>query len=532
VLLLFGATGLLLLIACANVANLTLARMMQRERELAVRSALGASRWRLFQQVATEAVVVASLAFACATGIAHAGLSLLVSFAARVSPRVNEISLNGEVMLFCGAVSLVAALLAYLLPVQSAIGNLVGSTRQGGHGATAGKSRTRARGLLVTAQVALSFVLLTGAGLLFRSFLMVSSVELGAKPERVVVMTVSPNWSNIRDGNQFRQFFENVLRRVREVPGVSMAGVGARVPLNQRLPFLRNFVIEGQSDADRNARPVLDLASAGPGYFEALGIPLLRGRVIAGQDHSEAPLVAVASDSFARHHWPSQDPIGRRVSLDGGRRWISIIGVVGDVRHYGLERDATEQLYTSFSQGAGGTNIVIRTAMDPASLLPQFRQAVYAVDAESAIASLETMEWIRAESLAPRRVTTMLLGLFSGITLLITLAGISGVAALVVSQKLPEIGIRLALGAKPGQMVAMLLGQQMRMVMLGVVIGVTASLALTKWLSTFLYRTQAADPLTYTTVVALVVVATALACLVPARRAAWTDPLKSLRSDA
>lgn len=532
-LMLFGATALVVLIACANIANLTIARMMQRHRELAIRASLGASRGRLMQQLAVEGLLVGSMACLFALVLAKQTMTLLGPFAKRFSSRAAEIEIDQTVLFFCIGVTLLTALLAYLLPAQPALRNLITATREGSQGSTAGSRQIRVRGALVCAQVALSFLLLTGAGLLLRSFVQLTNTDAGVQADRVLSMEVSPNWSKIDDNAKFRGLFEDLVQRVRNSPGVASAGIGSKIPLDQRMPMplLRNVIIEGQMLPEDAPKPILDVGIVAPGYFETLRVRLLRGRLFRDGDGPGAQDVAMVNDTAARHYWQGQDPVGRRISFDNGKSWRTIVGVMSDVRQYGLDQDATDEVYIPFAQAPGGTSVMIRTATDPNSMMRQLRQLLYDIDPDHAIASMRTLEEIRTESLAPQRTIAMLLGLFSALTLAIMVAGVGGVAALSVAQRKSEIGIRVACGARPGQIVSMVLRQHLWFVLVGVAVGVCASISLGKLLSAFLYRTEPTDLLTFAGACLLIVTVGAMACWMPARRAAAVDPLICLRTE-
>jgi len=530
--MLFGATALVVLIACANIANLTIARMMQRHRELAIRASLGATRGRLIQQLAVEGLLVGAGACAFALLLAHQTLSLLAPFAKRFSTRSDEIQVDTTVLLFCIGVTLLTALLAYLLPAQPALRNLIAAAREGSQGTTSSGGHMHARGLLVGAQVALSFLLLMGAGLLTRSFVHLINTEAGVQADKVLSMEVSPNWSKINDPVKFRGLFDSLIERVRTSPGVTTAGIGSKVPLNQRLPFLRNVVLEGQTLADDAPRPMLDASVVGPGYFETLRVPLLRGRLFDDSDGKDSQPVVMVNEAAARRLWPAGvDCVGRRISFDGGSTWRTIVGVMSNVRQYGLDREATEEVFFPFAQSPGGTTVVVRTATEPSALTRQLRQSLHDLDPDHAVAAIRTLEEIRTESLAPQRTITALIGLFSVLTLGIMVAGVGGVAALSVAQRKAEIGIRVACGARPGQIIAMVIRQHLRFVVLGIVLGIAASLAMGSLIRVFLYRTEPYDPVTFTGACVLILAVGALACWMPARRAAQVDPLICLRAE-
>ena len=472
-LVLLCTAGLVLLLACANTANLTLARLMRRERELALRAALGASRGRLIRQLLTENMLLALIGGVVGVLLAAWSIKLLVNFAARFTPRAAEISPDNTALLFTLVVSVATGLVFGLLPALSLRQNLVPSLKEGSGQTAVSAGRRRLRGALVVAQVAVSFVLLIGAGLMLRSLFKLQEVNPGFDPERVLVMRVTANWSKYTTGQQYRS-------------------------------------------AD---------------YFRTIRLPLLSGRLFTEGDDAQAPQVAMINQTLARHRWGDEDPVGKRISFNEGRNWVTIIGVVGDVRQYGLNREPTDELYRPVRQTNGAGNLLVRTTAAPAVMAPQLRQAVYGVDPENAIDQVQTLERVRHESIASPRLTTVLLGLFAALALLITAAGIAGVMALTVSQRTHEIGIRMALGASAISVLRMVLRQGLTLVLLGLALGVAGAFALTRLMSTLLFAVEPTDPLTWLMVaLALAAVAT-LACFVPARRATLIDSLTALRSE-
>jgi putative ABC transport system permease protein len=529
-LVLLGAAGLVLLIACANVANLMLARLIRRERELSVRAALGAGRARLVRQLLTESTLLSLLGGGLGLLLAGLGLELLKAFAARFTPRAAEVGIDGPTLLFTFAVAVLTGVAFGALPALAAKENLVTSLKEGGQ-STASPGRQRARGLMVVCQVAVSFVLLIGAGLMLRSFVKLQQVEGGFDAERVLTMRVTLDFDKYTTAQQVRAFFHSLLDRVRAQPGVVSAAVAFTFPLNQSAPLNNGFLIEGRPLAEGDPRPVADFRSASPDYFQAVGIPLVRGRLFDAHDHENAQPVVLINQSMARHRWNNEDPVGRRVSFDNGQTWATVVGVVGDVKQYGLEREATDELYRPFAQAPFGQTLVVRTAAEPLALARQVREAVTAVDPEQAVDRVQTLEQVRENSLAAPRLTAALIGLFAALALAITLAGVSGVIALTVSQRTREIGVRLALGATPGGVLAMILRQGMRLVLIGLALGAAGALAFARLMGSLLFGVGPTDALTYAGVSLAFVAVAAVACLIPARRATRIDPMIALRSE-
>ncbi len=534
-LVLLCTAGLVLLLACANTANLTLARLMRRERELAVRAALGATQGRLIRQLLTESMLLAIIGGALGVLLAAGSIKLLVRFAARFTPRAAEISLDNTVLLFTLIISVITGLVFGLLPALSLRQNLVPSLREGSGQTTVSPGRQRLRAALVVAQVAVSFVLLIGAGLMLRSLFKLQEVNPGFDPERVLVMRVTANWSRYTTGQQYRDLSLRLVERVQSLPGVLSAAMASTYPLNPlglaNGPFNVNFQIEGRTPNPNEPTPQVDYRVASTDYFRTIHLPLISGRLFTESDDVQAQQVAVINQTLARHRWGNEDPVGKRISFDQGRNWVTIIGVVGDVRQYGLNREPSDELYRPVRQTSGAGNLVVRTAVTPAVMIQQLRQAVYAVDPENAIDQVQTLETVRSESLASPRLTTVLLGLVAALAVLITAAGIAGVMALTVSQRTHEIGIRMALGASASSVLRLVLRQGLALVLIGLALGVAGAFALTRLMSTLLFAVEPTDPLTWLAVALVLAAVAALACFVPARRATLIDPLTALRSE-
>lgn len=534
-LVLLGTAGLVLLLACANVANLTLSRVMRREREMALRSSLGASRGRLVRQLLTENTLLSLLGGLFGIGFAALSLQLLISFAERFTPRASEITLDGFVLLFTVIVSVVTGVAFGLLPALATRTNLALTLKEGSGQASAGALRQRLRSGLVVAQVAISFMLLIGAGLMMRSFIKLQQVSAGFDPEKVLVMRTSPNWSKYSTAQQYRDFSQHLLEKVKTVPGVLTAAMTTNYPLNPQGiangPSKRNFIIEGQANADTEQLPYADPRIISPDYFLTLRQPLVKGRFFTAADHEKAMQVAIINQALARHRWGNDDPLGKRISFDRGTTWLTIVGIVGDSKSYGLTQEAADEAYAPIAQAGGAGFLLIRSAADPVSLVRQLRAAVYDLDAETAIDHVRTLEESRSEALASPRLTTLLLGLFAVLALLITATGLAGVIALSVSQRTHELGIRLALGASPRNILLMVLRQGMQLVLLGLGVGLLGALALTRVMNKLLFAVAPTDPLTWLAVSVVLAVVAALACFVPARRVTLIDPLQALRSE-
>jgi putative ABC transport system permease protein len=529
-LVLLGAAGFVLLIACANVANLNLSRMVRRERELAVRAALGAGRVRMFRQLLTESSLVALIGGGLGLLFSWGALNLLVSFAARFTPRAREIHLDGTVLLFTLVVAVLTSLLSGTAPALAARQTVVGGLKEGGAQSTMGRGRHRMRSLLIVAQVAVSFVLLIGAGLMLRSFAKLQHVDPGFQPENVLTMQIGLNFTKYNTSDKQRAFFESFLDKVEAQSGVKSAAASMMIPLTTGMTMMGDFQIEGQARMPGQAPPVADFRVISPNYFETLHIPILEGRAFTRADRPGVPDIAIVNRSAARHFWGAQDPVGKRFSVDGGKAWIQIAGVAGDVRQYGLDKDPVDEIYVPLAQSPLLDGIlVIKTAGEPMSMARSVIELLYAIDPNQPAARVRSLEQVRAESVAAPRLTTNLLGLFALLALAIAATGIGGVMALAVGQRRHEIGVRMAVGARPGEILRMILGQGMALALLGVGLGLFGALWLTHLLEQLLFEVTPTDPLTYVGVAAVLGLAALAACYIPARRAAHVDPIIALR---
>jgi putative ABC transport system permease protein len=531
-LVLLGTAGLVLLIACANVANLALARIMRREQEMAVRAALGANRRRLIRQLLTESTLLSLAGGALGLLLASASVELLVRFIRPFTTRAAEVSMSSAVLLFALAVSVVTGLVFGSVPAFAQRLNLVNSMKEGGASSTGRNSRHRLRNTLVVAQVALSFMLLIGAGLMARSFIQLQQVNAGYNPDHILTANVPLNFSKIHSDKDIVNFFDRVMTKLQGAPGVVAVGLNSGAPLQPGQHAFNNaFMIEGRQNDKRDAPPVADLNFASAGSFKLLGIPLVSGRLFTPHDNADAPRVLIVNQSLARHYFPHEDPVGHRVSGDG-KDWLMIVGVVGDVRYYGLDKEALDTVYVPTAQEPmmAGT-LLLKTAGDPMNYVQPVQQAVYSVDPEQPVNGFRTLEELRGESMVQSRLTMLLLSLFAGVALIIAATGLSGVIALMVSQRTREIGIRMALGAQSTEVLRNVLGHGMRIVGLGLAAGVAAALALTRLMRALLYNTPANDLLTFVAVALVFLAAGFLASYVPARRVTKVDPLIALRSE-
>ena len=529
-LLLIGTTAFVLLIACANIANLMLARLTRRSREMALRAALGADRVRLFRQMLTEGGLLALAGGALGLALAAGTMRLLTAFAARFTPRAEEIALDGEVLAFTLAVCLLTGIAFAVLPALPSRVNLVSALKEGG-AAVSGGGSTRIRAALVVAQVAVSMVLLVGAGLMLRSLLELQSVNPGFDSQRVLTMTLDLNWSRYTDNNLIQGFHDRLHSRLAGQPGVVSTASTLTFPLDGHRRFNFNFLIEGQPPAEEGAQPLGDLRSASPEYFPTLGIPLVTGRLFTPSDGPTSTQVAIVNQALARRYFARESPVGKRISADTGKTWITIVGVVGDVRHYGLQSEPTDEVYLPFAQlPIRESTFLIRTTADPAAMARRISAEVLAIDAGQPVANVQTLEEVRGEALASPRLTTTLILLFALLALCITAAGLGGVVAFSVSQRTQEIGVRMALGAGRGEVLGMVLREGLRLVGVGLVLGALAAALLSRLMSGLLFQVETTDPIAFGGMALVLLLIAAAACLVPARRATTVDPLVALRA--
>ncbi len=522
---LFGAVGFLLLIACVNVANLMLTRATARERELAVRAALGAGPGRLVGQLLTESLVLALLGGVFGVLLAVWGTELLVAFSVKQLPRLREVRVDGAVMAFAMGATLFTGVLFGLLPAWRARSpQLAPVLKAAGRGMT-GTGGARLRGALVVAEVALAVVLMAGAGLAVRSLMSLLSVEPGFRPEGAVVVS----FSSSPGARQRDQYLAEVLERVREVPGVQVAGTAKNLPLEgagEPAPL----VLAGQPPESAADAPRVRHLHVSNDYFRALGIPLLRGRAFTSQDSRDAPPVLMVNEAFVRRFFPGQDAVGK------GIQWSDdvapIVGVVGDVRQESLSEPAPPLVYIHVLQNTrSSVNLVVRGQGDPLQLASAVRQAIWSVNPDQTITRITTLEEVVGGSVARPRLIASLLGLFAVLALVLGAVGIYGVLAYTVGQRQREIGVRLALGARPAEVLSMVLRSGMRLAGLGVALGVAGALALSQVMGSILYGVAPHDPLAFGAAAVLLLGVALVACLVPARRAMRVDPAVSLRAE-
>jgi putative ABC transport system permease protein len=533
-LILLGAVGLVLLIACANVANLLLARAAIRQKEIALRVALGARRWRLLRQFLTESVLLATIGGTLGLAIAFGGLLLLRSFIPENISQAREITLDLKVLGFTFLVSILTGLIFGLAPaIQAVRMNQSETLKEGGRDSVTGRSGKRLRGLLVTAEVAVSLVLLIAAGLLINSFLRLRNTDPGFRVDHLLTMKVELPYPKYEQAQRRNEFFNNVVQRVQSIAGVRSAAVTVNLPLYRQGNSI-SIQIAGRPEPPPGQEPIIVTRMISPGYFETMGIPLVSGRQLTDHDTEKSPNVVVISETMARRYWPGEDAIGKRIAagrVTSDADWIQVIGVVKDVHQFELSADPKPQMYLSYRQAEffWPEDLVVRTDVDPASLAATVRNAVWEIDKEQPVSNIRTMEDILADSIARQRFSMLLLGVFAGVALLLAAVGIYGVMSYSVAQRTHEIGIRMALGAQTSAVLKLAVGYGLKLVVAGVVIGLVAAFVLTRLMSTLLFGITATDPATFALISLLLIAVAAIASYIPARRATKVDPLIALR---
>jgi putative ABC transport system permease protein len=532
-LLLLATAGFVLAIACANVANLTLVRFIRRRNELVVRSALGAGRGQLIRQLLTESVLLSLAGAALGMVIPFAARGTLTSFAARFTPRAQEIEINLAVLGFAALVSILTGVLFGTLPIFAVLGKLSAGLRsRGGAVAQATAGRRRLEHGLVVAQLAISLVLLVAAGLSARSLLALRGVQAGFEPAGVLTLRLTPSRDKYTNAELIRNFDDAVLERARQLPGVTAAALATTFPLNAGQPFAQAFQIEGQAVGPNELRPQAEVRIASADYFRTIGVPVLRGRSFNADDRSDSPPVVLINESLARRLWAGRDPLGARISNNNGQTWATIVGVMGDVRQYGLEAPPVDEVYVPHSQAPIlGGRLLLQTRGEPERLTQSALAMIRSIDPTVPVDQIQTLDQVRDNSMAARKLTATLLLLFAGVALAIAAVGMGGVLAFSVSQRTQEIGVRMALGARQTSVLGMILKQGGLLVGAGLTAGVLGSIGLTRFMSRFVFGVEPLDIVTFAIVCPLLAGVGLAACLGPARRASAIDPMIALRAD-
>jgi putative ABC transport system permease protein len=534
-LVLMAAVGFVLLIACANIANLSLARTTERNRELAVRTAMGASRFRLIRQLLTESMLLAMIGGALGLFVAYGVANAVSKVSTSSVPRVDTVSIDGGVLLFTLGISLVTGLFFGLFPAWHASRSDIGETmKEGGRSGTAGAGKKRVRSVLVVAEVSISLVLLVGAGLMIKSFYRVMQADPGFNSAGVLTGQYSLPNSTYKDAASRRQFENQLTAKLQSIPGVQ--AVGLKQPLMGG--FQTGYMIEGRPKPDPGKAPSTDISRITPGALEAMGVPLLQGRYFTSADNETSESVCIVDISMAQTQWPGANPIGKHVSVSGRNNdpndpdWMKVVGVVAHTKNYGVDQPSRVETYRPMAQApTSGGNVVLRAKNNPTSLAGPARDAMFAIDANVPLSQVRELGEIVDENVAPRRLSVLLLSAFAALALVLSAVGIYGVMSYMVTQRTQEIGVRIALGAQRGDVMRLVLRNGMALLLVGLGIGLAGALALSRFLQSLLFEVKSTDIMTFASVPFLLAVVAFLACYLPARRATLVDPVIALRND-
>ena len=528
---LLAAVGVVILIACANVANLLLVRASVREKEIAIRSAMGAGRGRLVAQMLAESLVLALSGGVLGVALAYLAIGPIQTLGASSIPRVLDVTLDRSVLTFAFVISVATGLLFGLAPAWQVSRGAVGTVLKEGGRSSATAGGRWVRSTLLVAEVALSIVLLVGATLLLRSFARLTAIDPGFKAENVLTFRVALPQASYPQPHHRVQFFDRLIDRLQGTPGIEAAGMSQVLPL--RGDYVLSFVIQGRPPLPPGQGNSANHRVVSPGYFKALGVPLLRGRLLSDIDTEKSPMVAVVDEAFVTRHFPDEDPIGRGIDIGNGTDgFYEIVGVVGNVHYDGLDAEADATMYVPFKQDVfSAMAMLIRTSGDPAAQAGTVRQILREIDGTLPAYGITPLEEVVSDSVSQRRFSMLLLGLFALVALFLAAVGLYGVVAYTVSQRTQEIGVRMAIGAQRGDVLRMVLGGGMKLAALGTLIGIAASLAFASYIASLLYGITAFDPASYIVTAAVLLVVAALACFVPARRAMAVDPLVALRQE-
>ena len=530
--MLFGAVAFVLLIACANVANLLLARAAYRQREIAVRTALGASRLRIVRQLLTESVLLSVVSGVIGIGLSVWLTKLLIALSPPNSPRFDEISINWQVFAFAFGLTILAGLLFGLVPaLQGSRTNLNDTLKESGRSGAPGGTRNRVGSLLIVSEVALSFVLLAGAGLLIKSFMHLREISPGFQPDNVLAVRVTLPPGKYKQGEPRAQIYQQLVAQVKTVPGVQSAGAVLSLPLGgDTFNVGRGVLLDGRPPHPDNATNAMYLVIT-PDYFQTLQIPLKQGRAFTDYDNSQSAKVVIVNETMARQQWPGESPIGKRFSIWRDEKFSrEVVGVVGDTKA-SLDKEGEQQMYVPYAQDAnwGSLSLVVRTQGDPSAVAASVREALRSVDKGVATYNLKTMNDVVSISAAPRRLPMLLLSAFAGVAMLLAMLGIYGITSYYVTQRTHEIGVRMALGAQIADVLKLVLRRAMLLAVVGVVLGVAGAAIVTRYLSSLLFGVQPIDVITFAAVALALVLVALVASLIPARRATRVDPLTALR---
>lgn len=531
--ILLGAVAVVLLIACANLTTMLLARAGAREREFAIRLALGAGRTQLVRQMLSESILLALVGGSAGVVLAVWGLDLLRSIGAQTVPRLAEVNLDLRVLLVTLGVAVVTGIVIGLIPaLASGKPELTEALKEGGRGSTSGLRRNRLRNALVVAEVALALVLLVGASLLLKSFVRLQNVHPGFEPKNVLTMEVALPLLKYPRGKPVADFFAEATRRVKALPGVEAAAFTTILPLSGTNSD-SSFAIEGRDPTAEKVYPDEEIRGITPEYFSVLKVPLLQGRFFNDGDQFEGPGVIIVNNAFAKKWFPNQEVAGKRITFNDPRKpdvkWLTIVGVVGDMRHRGLDLDPKPEYYQAHNQTPyRGMILTVRSVQDPRSLTSAIRREISGLDPDLPAANVRTLDQVTADSIAPRRLSVVLIGVFAAVALVLASVGIYGVMSFLVVQRTHEIGVRMALGAQRSDVLRLVLGRAAKLVFIGTAVGLFLGVFSNQALRALLYNVGAFDLMTFVSVTVALAAVSLLASYIPARRATQADPMIAL----
>ena len=529
-LVLLGAVAFVLLIACANVANLMLARGAGRQKEIAIRTALGSSRWRIARQLLTESVLLAVVGGAAGLLLAVWGVAALLAVAPKDLPRLNDVSIDARVLLFTIGITLLTGLVFGLIPaLQTSKPDLNKALKETGRGVSEGIQRHQLRNALVVAELALSLMLLIGGGLLIRSFWRLQHVNPGFNTTSALTIPISLPRMKYAKPAQQTAFFSGLVDKVSQLPGAETVAIGNVLPIVN--DFILGVVVEGEQQAPGTERPKTRYSAVSPDYFKAMGIPVIAGRTFTEFDKADAKRVVVINQTMAARLFPNGDAIGKRIHITMGEQiFREIVGIVGDVKHKGLDKATFSQTYEPFAQEpSSSANLIVRSSVPPASLVGAIRSEVLSLDREQPIGEVKTLDQIVSESVGQQRFTMILMCTFSAVAFVLAAVGLYGVMSYSVAQRTHEIGVRMALGAKQTDVLRMVMRQVAGLTLGGVALGLGAAFAVTRLMAKLLFEVNAVDPLTFAGVAVFLAAVAMAASLIPARRATKVDPMVALR---
>jgi putative ABC transport system permease protein len=529
-LLLFSAVGFLLLIGCTNIASMLLARSTTRQKEIAIRQALGASAPRLMRQLLTESVLLSALGGILGVVLAAGGLRLLRLLPPGTIPRIEEVSLNGGVLIFSLVLCVVTGIAFGLVPsLLASHRDVNGTLKESGRGSNEGRKSRSSRPALVVVEVAIAVVLVTGAGLLMKSFGNLMHVDPGFSPTNVTTFLMTLPKSRYPQPTQQAEFYRRLVESVQTLPGVQSAGVSSFLPLAGALRYVY-FCPEGMICQGLGKDPVIAVRQISSDYLQTMRIPLLRGRVFNEQDIAGVKPVVIINQTVAQKYFPAQDAVGKHLANSRDKIEMEIVGIVGDVKFTGLNTPYIPEMYMPQAQNPAATmTLVVRSTSNAQPLIAAVRQKTAEIDPDLPLSNIASMSEVVSASVAQPRLTTQFTGFFAALAMMLTAVGIYGVLAYSVTQRTHEMGIRMALGASRGEILKMVVGQGMKLVLSGLVLGLVVSLAVTRLLTTLLFGTSARDPLTFVAVTLLLIIVALLAAYIPARRASQVDPIVALR---